>query len=34
MLMEELEDCCRNILRAGYRMAEITAKLYVLGMVG
>ena len=34
ILMEELEDCCRNILRAGYRMAEITAKLYVLGMVG
>ena len=32
-LMEELEDCCRNILQAGYRMAEITAKLYVLGMV-
>ena len=34
MLMEELEEPCRNILRAGYRMAEITAKLYVLGMVG
>ena len=34
ILMEELEESCRSILQAGYRMAEITAKLYVLGMVG
>ena len=32
-IIEELEECCKNILTAGYRMAEITAKLYVLGMV-
>ena len=29
----EMEECCKSILSEGYRMAEITARLYVLGMV-
>ena len=32
-VMDGLEGCCRSILSEGYRMAEITARLYVLGMV-
>ncbi len=28
-----LGDCYRNILAAGYRMCEVTARVYVLGMV-
>ena len=32
-VLDELEECCKCILSEGYRMAEITARLYVLGMV-
>ena len=32
-VLDELEECCRSILSEGYRMAEITARLYVLGMM-
>lgn len=32
-VMEEMEECCKSILSEGYRMAEITARLYVLGMI-
>ena len=28
----EMEECCRSILAAGYRMAETTAKIYVLAV--
>lgn len=31
-LIRDLEDSGRTILEAGYRMAEITAKVRVLGM--
>lgn len=29
----EMEGCCRNILTAGYRMADNIARYYVLGMM-
>ncbi len=32
--LKTLGECYRNILAEGYRMCEITAKIYVLGMVG
>ena len=29
----EMEGCCRNILTAGYRMADNIARYYVLGLI-
>ena len=32
-LIEGMEDSVREILNAGYRMASVTARLYVMGMM-
>ena len=31
-LLDDLDSCTRNILQAGYRLAEIRAKIYSMGM--
>ena len=33
ILIEGMEDSVRKILNAGYRMASVTARLYVRGML-
>ena len=33
ILIEGMEDSVREILNAGYRMASVTARLYVRGMM-